>query len=66
MPVAPLAFDRGVRAVKGVGAPIMDFFGVSVTFLLLLLERLEDDGAERAASCAFLLPAVTKGWRIAA
>ena len=60
-----MAFERGVRAVRGVGAPIIDFFGVSVTPLFLPLERLEDDGAERAACCAFLLPAVTKGWRIA-
>jgi len=33
---------RDVRAVRGVGALICDFFGVSVTCLALLV-RLEDD-----------------------
>lgn len=57
-----------VRAVRGVGALICDFFGVSVTCLLRLLERLDEDSkvfpGEGLTSLARL--PVTKGCRIAA
>ena len=55
-----------VRAVSGVGALICDFFGVSITCLLRLLERLDKVfPGEGLITLARLLP-VTKGCRIAA
>lgn len=41
--VTPFARVRVVRAVKGVGALICDFFGVSVTLETRELVRLDDD-----------------------
>ncbi len=54
------------RAVSGVGALIIDFFGVSITCFGLVL-RL-DDGVDRAlvtTGTCLRLPASTKGWRMA-
>jgi len=41
--VTPFVSVRVVRAVRGVGALICDFFGVSVTLETRELERLDDD-----------------------
>lgn len=57
------------RAVRGVGALICDFFGVSITCLLRLVERLDEDSkifpGEELTTLTRLLP-VTKGCRMAA
>lgn len=63
------AFVRAERAVSGVGALIIDFFGVSVT--CLLPRPVVDERRAFAVPGAGLesfarLPAVTKGWRSAA
>lgn len=62
------AVVRDVRAVRGVGALICDFFGVSVT-CLFLLARLEDESnvfaGEGLMTLARQLPAI-KGCLIAA
>ena len=44
----------------------MDFFGVSVTFLLLDPDMLEDKDEPFEVGTLFRFPAVMKGWRIAA
>ena len=63
----PLEVVLVVRAVRGVGALIRDFLGVSVTCLLLLL-RLEEEGVDLAVVVGGLIlrPVVTNGCRIAA
>jgi hypothetical protein len=56
---------RDKRAVSGVGAPISDFLGVSVTCLFLL--RLDNEEADFALDGGFnLRPAVMNGCLIAA
>lgn len=63
---------RVERAVRGVGALIMDFFGVSVTLLLRLLVKLavEDSNVLVLPGVGLVIlcrrPAATKGWRRAA
>ena len=59
---------RDVRAVRGVGALICDFFGVSVT-CLVRLEKLVDDSNALAGEGLMTLvrrPPVTKGCLMAA
>lgn len=66
---AAFVITREVRAVRGVGALICDFFGVSVTCLARLLERLEDDNNAFAGEAPMVLvrrPPVTNGCRMAA
>jgi len=63
---------REERAVSGVGALICDFLGVSVTGLLRLPPRLDDDdddpfkGGRTGWETFTLRPAVINGCRIAA
>ena len=61
---------RDERAVRGVGALIKDFFGVSGTALeRLVFEKLVVEVVERVGTpvgCCCLLPANMKGWRMAA
>lgn len=65
---AALVFVREERAVRGVGALIKDFLGVSVTCFPLLPPRLDEENVAFVADRTGLgrRPAVTKGWRIAA
>lgn len=63
-PFIPALADR---AVSGVGALIIDFFGVSVTCLGLVL-KLDDEGVDRVLvtkGTCFRLPANMKGCRMA-
>lgn len=67
--VAVVVAVREVRAVSGVGALINDFLGVSFSCLLrLLVNPIDEDEAVLVVDGSGLgrLPAVTKGWRIAA
>jgi hypothetical protein len=60
---------RVVRAVRGVGALISDFFGVSSTCLTRLLPNVEEERVAFGVVDAGALgrfPAVTKGCLIAA
>lgn len=66
---APLPVVRVVRAVRGVGALISDFFGVSITCLTRLLPKAEDEIEALGAMVAVGLgrfPAVRNGCRNAA
>lgn len=64
--VAVVAVVLDERAVRGVGALISDFLGVSGTCLPLVL-RLEEEEVDFAAGTCGLLrrPEVMKGWRMA-
>ena len=58
-----------VRAVRGVGALICDFFGVSIICLLRLVERLDEDSnifPGEGLTTLGRLPPATKGCRMAA
>ena len=63
----PFVVTRLARAVRGVGALIRDFFGVSITCLVLLLLKPDDEGVDRVlvAFASLRLPANIKGCRMA-
>lgn len=62
-----VAFARDERAVRGVGALIKDFFGVSFNCLLRLPARLDDDSVLVVDAKTFeRRPAVTNGCLMAA
>ena len=65
--VGPPTAVREDRAVKGVGALIIDFFGVSIACLLRLLLRLDDEAVDLEEAIVRvalgLRPAVTNGCR---
>jgi len=70
--MVPVVVVRAERAVSGVGAPICDFFGVSVDLFLLELLKVEEEPVkgfpvpELELVTLFRLPASTKSWRSAA
>lgn len=64
----PFVAVRVVRAVSGVGALIKDFLGVSVTCLVLLPLKLDDEGVDRVLDvtlASLRFPAIMKGCRMA-